>query len=333
MEVDMNVRRPWLVVAVMALSAMGMSAHAEAYSITNMSTLLSGLYALYSADPLGTDKLYVGGWDSSSAQDGCSSSSQPCDRIYRSVKSGGTWGTPVQNFAINGKSVNDPSIVAPPSTDGVDRSAWLYMYYTIIDYAHYAYPASTQYNEVGFASSVDGGATWTDHGVVIGLSNGLTWNGQSCGAWSPSAIVVGSEIYVYYVSNSQCGIQIGLTKLNANGWQINSSGFVSLPSGIYLANVDVKRRPNGNYLMAGDMSVPSPPQIRYIYVLESTSGTSFTWHSQMNGSAFIDAGSSYQVLTPRLLDVSNSSWKMQFSYVPLTNPDGNWSVQQWDVSE
>lgn len=117
------------------------------------------------------------------------------DKIFLSGFSESGWSRPTRVFAPNGYHVNDPSVIRPPSVSGIDRSNLLYLYYTALD-NRIATDATAQVqdNVIGLASSVDGGRTWRNHGIVIAENEG----GDGYGAWAPSAVAVGDEICVYY---------------------------------------------------------------------------------------------------------------------------------------
>ena len=121
------------------------------------------------------------------------------DKIFLSSFTWATKNSPGQIilrvvFAKQGYHVNDPTIIVPPSETDTDRSKWLYMYYTSLQNQNATSTWRTSSNEVGLASSKDGGTTWIDRWIVIKKDE--WWD--SYGAWSPSAIVVGNEIWVYY---------------------------------------------------------------------------------------------------------------------------------------
>ena len=324
----------WCIGCVLVLSV----GHAHALQLLDTQPLLTSMYAIYSP----ADDLYVAGWKTVVDQQACTMMSggevvgnpnQPCDRIYKAEN-----GNLIQNFALLGKAVNDPTFVRPPSVDGVDRSQWLFMYYTVIDHVHY-FPCEegmddcTRYNEVGFASSVDGGLTWANHGVILGLANGLVYNNEGCGAWSPSALVVDNQIWLYYHLNSQCislaftdPVQfIGLTKLNANGWQIIEQHFVETP--MFVVNIDVQQRPNGLFLMVGNTGEQNA-----LIALESGDGESFIEHHETLDGRIIIAAPGVFTITPALSAVTNSSWSLTFSYgeVGVMNTS---SVHRWKFQE
>ena len=327
-----------------------------AIEILNKTTLLQGLYALYSPElGIGAAYLYTAGWENLSDRLTCTIIENdhvignpylPCDRIYRSRRARERrWGKPGENFSLSGKLVNEPTIIIPPSTDKIDRRQWRFMYYTVLDHSHY-FPCGegtndcTKFNEIGLASSINNGRTWTNHGVVVGLENGLTYTHnkitEQCGAWSSSALPVGDKIYLWYIFNSQCNDLgyttpvrlIGLTVFNANGWQIESQHFVTTP--VITVNVSVQQRPDGHFLMAGNSG-----NQQYLYILESigTDPTTFTWHTQMYQTPFVDADPLSFVLTPRLFHVTDSSWSILFDKVQKDFWFSTHNILQYDVLE
>lgn len=178
--------------------------------------------------------LYVGGWatvdDPAVYLDAVAAGTDPAtivgpDKLYRIEQNG----TVALVLARVGAHINDPSVITPPSTDGIDRSGWQFLYYTALPNIYAAQEFWTEH-QVGFASSVDGGATWWDHGPILGPGLSL----DSLGAWSPSALVVGNEIHVYYHDGFG---YVWRSRLAANGWQqLDSPEFI----GMLASNVDVR---------------------------------------------------------------------------------------------
>lgn len=165
---------------------------------------LAGLWHVYSADIIdykGKKIMFMGGW--------LVREHTGNDLIYYSKADGSGWDEPKISFRKAGYSVNDPTVIKHPQHD------WLFMYYTGLAENHQG-NGLTRKNVVGFASSVNGGKSWTDHGIIIGGDNG--YNGD--GAWSPSAVLSPdeSEIWLYYHTNSP-SIVVLRTRLNINGWQ------------------------------------------------------------------------------------------------------------------
>lgn len=205
---------------------------------------LSNLFNIYSpsfAVENGTPTLYTGGWlTSEECRFGGSKLGDCEDAIYRSELTD-TWSWPVKVFAIPGHHVNDPSVIIPPSTEGVDRSWWRYMYYTIAPAAANAGLAGTPLH-IALATQATSGAPWEARGVVLGMPEQT----DGCGAWMPSALVMGDEIWVYYNLGDPCysdGRTLYLTKFKANGWEQISTVRVQIPFPI--ANPDVSRFRDG----------------------------------------------------------------------------------------
>jgi hypothetical protein len=156
-------------------------------------TMLLDSYALYSPATLAArpEVLWVGGWRTE-ADIGP-------DRIYRLNR---TTGELTLALARPDAHVNDPSLLQPPSSGGWDRAGWTFMYYTGLDNADAAAQAWDRH-WIGLASSVDGGETWWDHGRVLD-------------GWSPSALVVDAEVWVYF---HDAAAQPWRIRLAGNGWE------------------------------------------------------------------------------------------------------------------
>ena len=208
-------------------------------------TQLSNLYNLYSPSVYtfqGVKRMLVGGGlDQSDPNSWTGDMNIPGpDKIFYTEFIDGAWTSlsrePDRVFQKIGYLINDPTVIHPPSTDGVDRSNWLYMYFTANpnnwntgypgecpdqDLCNNNCPAVFHHHKIGFAFSTDG-KKWTDSNFfVLDESN----SGNGWGAWVPSAIVVGNEIWVYYntgIQPSDPGYRpdsMFRQKFNADGWQ------------------------------------------------------------------------------------------------------------------
>lgn len=175
-------------------------------------SLLLESRALYSPATLPgcSDTVFMGGWRTN-ADIGP-------DKIYRMKVSTGALEVVLERPDAH---VNDPSIIRPPSTSGWDRTGWAFMYYTGL----YNWDAPLQAWDrhwIGLASSGDGGRTWFDHGPILR-------------GWSPSALVVGNEIWLYYHDHHAVPWRV---RLDANGWQTLAAAEPLTGAGL-LSNVDV----------------------------------------------------------------------------------------------
>ncbi|GEM_PF-2163871 len=305
-----------------------------ASTVTTMSTLLSGLRNLYSPSVLtvnGIKKMWLGGW--------LTNEDVGPDKLYLSSYQNGSWTWPQPiNWTNAGYSpgvkpgyhINDPSVIHPPSSDGIDRSQWLYMYYTGLSNTIAGGP-ETQWSanhEIGFASSVDGGATWTDHGIIVASAA----SGDGHGAWSPSAIVVGSEIWLYYHTGT-----LDFTKtinfrqrLNANGWQtLATAERLSFPENIsfnsganvtLLSNIDVSLW-NGRYVLLANTT-------DLLNVVRFSSSDGLTWRKTESNPKIIQGGINH-ILTPNFESITSDSYRVYFGYGA---PDDSTSIQAWDFS-
>ncbi|TSC77496.1 MAG: RHS repeat-associated core domain protein [Parcubacteria group bacterium Gr01-1014_33] len=269
----------------------------------NTSTILAGLKNLYSPSVItfqGVKKMWLGGW--------LTDADVGPDKIYYSELLGDTWTRPQEVFKKDGFHVNDPSIIQPPSSDGVNRANWLYMYYTALDNTSAASATEmVKRNVVGLASSVDGGKTWTDHGIVINEANGI----DSTGAWSPSAIVVGNEIWVYFHTNESAP-RILRTRFNLNGFQRISTAQVTMPfspscSPYCISNVDVSRE-GSHYVMFANTA-----DLKNIVRFVSTDGITWTIDSQTT-SGYLLRDNSAMLLTPHKENINGASYKVYYGY-------------------
>ncbi|MAV91664.1 MAG: hypothetical protein CL676_09585 [Bdellovibrionaceae bacterium] len=185
-------------------------------------TLLISTFGAYSPDTFTTGKFAFGGWmsesDSNDYLQALENGANPSsifgpDKIFI-TDVGATPDATLRNvkraLAVRGFHINDPVIIKPPSDLSVDRSSWLYMYFTMLDNnlaencrqrnaTLLECPELFTGHDVGLASSVDGGVTWEYRGKVIVANQ----SGDANGAWMPSARVVGDQIYLYYSTGRQ----------------------------------------------------------------------------------------------------------------------------------
>lgn len=281
-------------------------------------------YGAYSPASRTGERLWLGGWASASDPEtylrqmraGVNPGSVwGPDKIYVTTLSGSLDRTAAAvrlALALPGYHVNDPTLVAPPSTDGVDRSKWLLMYFTMLD-NHLAEACRRSGKElvdcrdlfeghdIGMASSVDGGLSWTYRGIVVKAAA----SGDGRGAWMPSAIVEGNEIHLYYNTGTQDYRTSTLyrQRLNANG--VTGIGrpqlvrFADFKLGDLYVNVDVKARTTGTGRRVYLMVANSADQKR-IHGFLSADGVNFT---ELAESPLLSAqGTDSVLLTPDIYE-------------------------------
>jgi hypothetical protein len=286
-----------------------------AASIVGTKAIYAGsesLYGIGTAEGGPTDLVWMGGWLTASDR------AVGDDRLYQGRFDGTTiTGLTPLNFDnagyapgyVAGYHANDPSVVYLPGP------RWHFMYYTCLANVYATAEQMTRRNWVGFASSPDGGATWTDRGIIIGQQNGF----DSTGAWAPSAVVVGggSEIWLYYHTGSQnclddkCsgpGVEppkVLRTRLAINGWQQLGTEPVLAPEGqLGLVNVDVTFAA-GRYWMVGNAGLDK------IVLYVSPDGLRFTPFDGAAGE--LAAGGTNLLLTPRIHVTSATAFDVFFS--------------------
>lgn len=300
----------------------------EAQQPLSTDVLLTGLRSVYSPSVHvcdGVKRMWLGGW--------LTEADVGPDQLYMSEQGGQTWTTPTPILWTNagyppgkkpGFHVNDPSIVQPPSTQGIDRSRWLYMYYTALD-DRFASDTTlqTQRNVTGFASSIDCGRTWTDHGIIIDVIEG----GDGFGAWSPSALVVGEEIWVYYHTGNPSFAQRNLfrMRLHANGSQKLSSPerlqfAVSESPSVVGSNLDVSRQGAQFVMVANTFDLRAV--VRYV----SHEGLSWVTHPQdVNPIVAVTPGK--LILTPHVEPLAGDRYRLYFG---LDEGNNSTSVHGWE---
>ena len=253
-------------------------------------------YFIYSPDIYG-NTTYYGGW--------LTTADIGPDQLYSSA--GVATDNPVP-LVWNGfipyaaYHVNDPSIVC-------EANGTLAMFVTVLP-NQYGNSATQMmiYNQTALATSTDGGASWTWDGIVIGMANGC----NNTGAWSPSALVIGNNIDVWYhtgatdvVTGALGSSQVLLTKMNATGTSIDSTVAcrdTSTNAALQAWNVDVKQAADGTYWMVANDFTNNT-----IVAYESADGINWTpWST--SGATLInagDTGAQFNFLTPTILNVGN----------------------------
>jgi len=269
--------------------------------------LISGLQNMYAPTVLeysGIKRMWIGGWLTQQDYGGD-------DAIYYSEFKNSAWTFPILSFAKLGYLVNDPTVIQPPSSGGIDRSNWLYMYYTALDNKKTAQPITD--HVVGFASSTDGGKTWTDHGIIIEKNNGF----NDCGAWAPSALVNGNEIWIYYHGNDACFTTKFLTRLKLNGLEVIDTQTIT--SHDLAVNVDVAKQ-GAKFVM-----VANHPAESFIYRYESQDGINFGIQSF---ETLISAGENL-VTTPHIEVLDPNRYKLYFGFSTTDNLHHE-SIHAWE---
>ena len=332
------VRKPWRTPRVYGSTALALILlYATAISAQQPVTtevILAGFRSLYSPSVLtfqGVKRLWLGGWltddDPSQflASGGCGddlSGVVGADKIFYSELVSGIWTWPVLVFAKVGFHVNDPSVIQPPSSDGIDRSQWLYMYYTALNNNDARCGRFDRYHMVGFASSTDGGKTWTDHGIVIDKAEG----GDGFGAWSPSAVVVGNEIWIYYHTGTPDFSQPINFRIRCNltGWQKLSGPerlTFAVPQGspVLVSNLDITYQGSQFVMLANTTDLHNI--VRYV----SQDGMVWVQHPQDVNP--IIGGGPNAVLTPHAETVSTDRYRTYFGFDTGT---GSNSLHAWE---
>ena len=253
----------------------------KAADVIQARLLQSGFYNIYAPTRLDDDFL-VGGWPTEN--------DIGPDKIYRLSE------LSVPAFEKPGFHVNDPSVIRHPDY------GWYFMYYTTLSNDYTTFDEIVSHNYIGFASSVDG-VNWTDHGIILGQWNGL----ENLGAWSPAAIVVGQEIWLYFHANAP-GNMVYRARLNIDGWQLLETACVQFPDVKFMrTNVDVFQR-NGRFEMLANSS-----DLKQIWRYVSPDG--IRWVDADAGKPIIDASNtSALVLTPYGVPVGNNLVDVYFGW-------------------
>ena len=305
MRLEADVRRVLLSLILLLVLAPG----ASAQTLLEAATVLTGLFNAYAPTVLGS-RMWIGGW--------ATPADFPYDKIYRSDLVAGSWTFPETVLERSDASVNDPSVVVVPagSTN---------LYYTLLPRDCGPQPhCLLSDNFTGLARSGDGGLTWIDLGVLIGRDNGL----GPCGAWAPSALVVGGELWLYYHGgNPSFGVcehpsgTVFRSRFDPTGQQRVDTVVVTVP--LPVVNVDVSRRPDGLLVM-----VANSLDLTKIYLFTSTDG--LTWSK--SGPPLVDAGLVWAP-TPHVTWVDAAHFDLWLAWGQVVGNTFLHEVQRWRWSE
>ena len=286
----------------------------EVVSAKNTVTGMWHVYAPTVYTYKGKKRMIMGGWIDKQAQD------KKSDVLYYSELANGKWTNPADNpIPVPGYHVNDPSVIQPYPNNTDGRQNWLYMYYTALN-DKYVGNDILKYNHVHFASSVDGGKSWTHHGAVIGQRNyywGASRKYLDLGAWAPSAIKVGNEIHLYFHTNqhenypvkTEIPVVLRLRFALDGHSRIRGAQRVYFPgnSGV---NVDVSKQ-NGKYVLLLNKGLNTIH--RYI----GNNGLYF-WKASYDNDPLVNAGNN-QVLTPHAVTTANNRYDLFFGWATEKN--------------
>ncbi|MDO8600383.1 MAG: peptidoglycan-binding protein [bacterium] len=265
---------------------------------------LSGMTNVYSPSVVnsnGIKKMWMGGW--------LTEGDIGPDKIYQSQFFSSGWSRPAPlNWTNAGYSPglkpgyhsNDPSVVS----DQI-RGALL-MYYTALSNQAAQPPFQLNQHAVGLAISLDDGGAWTDQGIVMNP----TESGDGQGVWSPGAVVVGDEIWVYYHTGTQDFSQpINFRqRFSSDGRTKNGSPerlrFINGTGTVLVSNLDVTRQGTRFIMVANTLDLKSI--VRYV------SQDGLTWTTETGVSNPLVATTNGFVLTPHLEFLSSDRFQVYY---------------------
>lgn len=224
---------------------------------------------------------------------------------------------PLKRFVKPAASLNDPSLVVHP------EHGWLMMYYTNLDEKHAAsFEAMTSHNHIGFATSVDDGATWTERTILIGQNNGYNTHG----AWAPSALLnpEKNQIWLYYHTNSPSNIVLR-TRVALNGWESQGP-----TEPVVFYERDGQRSPLQNGRLNVDVKW-NPDLQRYMMVANEFTLHNVVLYTSIDGIHFyresdLIQGGPNATYTPEITPLSPSTFDISFGF---GTPD-NACSQSWN---
>jgi hypothetical protein len=298
----------------------------DGYEIYSPTTVQSGL-------PL--PKIWCGGW--------MTKAEMPADKIYvADYDSKGRaknpkpieWRNPgFPKGHIPDYSINDPTIVLGPDP----HTPIYFMYFTALcsDYLYGCAkelgvkpPAKPEVNQmfkrnwVGGAKSFDEGKTWVYMGIILSQNNGC----DGSGAWSPSALVVKDQIWLYYHNNAyncddllcttqaQTGSVLMRSRLKGNGRELDKTERLVDPRGKPIAgvsNVDVQYA-FGKFWLAGNVFLPGTPVKTSLVLYFSTDGINFKPYNGTDG--VIIKPNDFQFITPHIVPTCSDAFDMHFGF-------------------
>ncbi|MDG1357067.1 MAG: exo-alpha-sialidase [Akkermansiaceae bacterium] len=272
-----------------AMGTLALATSAQAAVLTNTQTSLvfeNNVYSPEIFEIAGRKRMLTGGWLTNSI------AAAGRDQIYISDYNGGQWTTPTAirwtnsgyvDGEIAGYQINDPTVVQVPN------SSELYMYYT-------GNPAGNMdftRHVVGFAKSTDNGGTWTDFGFTLQAPGGV---------WSPTAVVEGNKIFVYYHGGS-AGIPLYRQELALDGiTELTPRSLVTTPSAI--SNLDISiinpMSEGGNLINRNQyVLLANSADLHQILRYTSLDGINFNVDPLDNTAVLIEGGPNY-VVTPHV---------------------------------
>lgn len=298
------------------------------YLLWNLGNLHSPMINTF----FGQKKVFLGGWlsedDRRNYNFTLNSGISPrsilgLEKIYMALPAPVRWIMPNVVFSKVGFHVNHPSIVKPP--DSVANNNILYLYYSQRSNAFIA-RGDERASAIGFATSVNGGITWTNGGTVIGSSTivGGGSNGYNdFGGESPSAIVSGSEIWIYYHTN-ETAPKVLRTRLSQDGVTVLGTDRVNLPEEPFtLKHVDVSylslNLTDKFILVANDREMNR--------VVEYMSDDGLNWFKTAKSPRILTVGSEH-VLTPHREIVDENHYRI---YTGWDRGDGrSHEIRVWE---
>lgn len=186
-----------------------------------------------------------------------------------------------------------------------------------------AYSASSQdettHNVTGLATSTNG-QTWTWAGIVVGQDNGY----DNQGAWSPSAMVVGNDISLWYNTSDS---EVLHSTLNSSAHLQSTQACLVNGQPLHLVNISVAEAPDGLFWMLGQTY--DDPHAAIIQAYTSSDGINWSpWNINGDANLIVSSGAPTSLLTSVIDYVGNSDLVVGFT----SNPSGYGSYTQQTVT-
>ncbi len=327
-----------------------LATNAPAAQLQSQKVVVSGLHNVYAPFTFkhqisGQQLMYSGGWKTPQDQTNDIERLFYCPLDGASTCQGNTvhpvvWTNHSLPGQVPGYHVNDPTVIHPYGPAHTNKN-WVYMYYTALPDASAATtdcrdlihnnstydPAQPgcigvvdgtvgidgKDHVIAFASGTDG-VNFYDHGPILNDPEGV---------WSPSAVTVGSEIWIYY--HDAVNVKIHRQRLQLNGFSpigvrqtVSTAGYAS-----GLINVDVQKWGNGYVMLANTIGDQK------IVRLVSTDGLNFSKAATDSISTLVNAGAGTRVPGPHTEKISSLAYRVYMGYDTSGTNTASQSMHSW----
>ena len=208
------------------------------------------------------------------------------------------WTNPIVASAYHN---NDPTVIAPTNSDGVDRSSWTYMYFTQLPNSATTPDQVTTENQIGWAVSTNGGKSWTNLGELqVG--------------WSPSVVQMGNHIDLFYHTGGSNPV-VQLAQVSENGWQqvVAPQTLINTTTGSPVAAVNVSVALDGDKLVMVGNGIGPHENFGDIVAFIANASDPTHWEPLLSTGPTLIHGGDVELLTPEIKMTSQNTAVITFS--------------------